>query len=141
MTKISRSILVAGVVLSQLLLAGCRSPQVAPTKEQTTAIVVPTQVTPIDVVTPETEIEEAPQATATSDQQARLPEIPFDQFVDEAFAQLLQRDPEWATAEGVAEQVGADETSLISLSPQGIRQTHELQKSLLDQLRAIHAPR
>jgi uncharacterized protein (DUF885 family) len=73
-------------------------------------------------------------ATATS--QNPLPELPFDQFIDQAFAQILQRDPEWATAEGVAEQVGADETRLTDLSEEGIRKTHELQRSLLDQLRA-----
>lgn len=70
---------------------------------------------------------EEQSSTRTPDAAVVQPGLPFDAFIEEAFQQLMQRDPEWATAESVAEQVEADETRLTDFSSEGIRQTQELQ--------------
>jgi len=74
-------------------------------------------------------------ATPVPETATALPEVPFDTFIEDSFAQLMRNDPEWAATEGVADQVGANETRLTDFSPEGIRQTQELQRLLLGQLR------
>ncbi len=116
------------IALALLLLAGCGSPQptsITPSAPGETA--APTRPTAVatETVTP---------ARPAAPQEA--PPLPFDVFVEDAFRELLRSDPEWATAEGLAEWAGADESRLTDLSPEGIRQAQELHRSLLAQLRA-----
>jgi uncharacterized protein (DUF885 family) len=133
------------LILVQFCLAGCQ-----PEQSVTTELEFPAS---LDTALTETALTEtaAPQAIITEKAiqkiestqssisiaaEEKQPELPFDQFVDDAFARLLQNDPEWATADGVARQVGADETRLTDLSEEGILATHELQRTLLQQLQA-----
>jgi uncharacterized protein (DUF885 family) len=125
-------VIICCAILIQLFLAGCRSAQPAPVATQTDSLSAP-QIT---VTASEAEIPSEEPATPVQKTGSAPPDIPFDTFIDESFAELMRRDPEWATAEGLSDVVGADETRLTDLSPEGIRQTQELQKLLLEELRS-----
>ncbi len=124
------------MILAQLLLAGCGSiqPMDSPGTETPTIETTPGAEPP--GITSTSQPETPAQETVPAQQETSQPKLPFDQFMTQAFAQILQNDPEWATAEGLAEQVNADETLLTDISVDGIRKTYALQRILLDQLRA-----
>jgi hypothetical protein len=119
-----------------LSLASCQSTQPAPIAIETGTPGGPRPTITIPDTEMPTRVTASPvreTATPVPETATALPEVPFDTFIEDSFAQLMQNDPEWATTEGVADQVGANETRLTDFSPEGIRQTQELQGLLLGQ--------
>ena len=126
------------LVLSMLSLASCQSTQPAPIAIETGTPGGPRPTITIPDTEMPTRVTASPvreTATPVPETATALPEVPFDTFIEDSFAQLMRNDPEWATTEGVADQVGANKTRLTDFSPEGIRQTQELQRLLLGQLR------
>ncbi|OGO33732.1 MAG: hypothetical protein A2W35_12250 [Chloroflexi bacterium RBG_16_57_11] len=133
-----KSLVLGMIILSLITLPGCRSAEPTP---------LATQTKPPDDTRPTVTVRKYETASVETDTPVQItetpvlktvtapPGVPFDAFIEETFAQLMQNDPEWATAEGLADRVKADATLLTDLSPEGIRQTQELQRTLLDQLR------
>jgi uncharacterized protein (DUF885 family)/Tol biopolymer transport system component len=69
------------------------------------------------------------------EQVAVLEGLPLDEFFEASFALLMQRDPEWVTAEGLAEHLGTDNERLTDLSDAYVQETQWLQATILDLLR------
>lgn len=62
--------------------------------------------------------------------------LPIDQFFEESFRLLMLRDPEGITWEGLAGRYGVGNDQLTEISDVYIRQTHSLQRQILDILRS-----
>jgi uncharacterized protein (DUF885 family) len=127
----------AVTVVAPLFLVSCRpgQPGVIASAAETPGEPRPTVTsTETEMPTRETALPAGETATVPEPAPA-LPELPFDTFIEDSFGQLMRNDPEWATAEGLADVVGADETLLTDLSPEGMLKTQDLQRNLLDQLR------
>lgn len=58
----------------------------------------------------------------------------FDEFVEESFAALVRRDPEWATSLGVIDELGVPEDRLTDLSAEFATGTHALVNQILVRL-------
>jgi uncharacterized protein (DUF885 family)/Tol biopolymer transport system component/streptogramin lyase len=61
--------------------------------------------------------------------------LPLDRFFEESFRHLMLRDPEWATAEGLADRFGIGNGQLTDLTDAYVRETQRLQIAILDMLR------
>ena len=61
--------------------------------------------------------------------------LSLDQFFEESFKHLMLRDPEWVSAEGLADRFEIDNSQLTDLTDATIRETQELQLAILGMLR------
>ena len=75
---------------------------------------------------------ESPESSAESVQD--LEGLPLDEFFEESYKVLLLRNPELLTELGIAEDYGLRNDRLNNISDSYIRETHELQKSILELL-------
>ncbi len=111
-----------------------------------TAVVVtedtstPIQPTPTEIViSPTNQPEEAPETLppeSSIDQLiSDLSGLPFDQFLDESFKQLLLREPESLTYAHLSQQFGLRDDQLDDLSDAYLRQTQQLEAAILELLR------
>lgn len=77
------------------------------------------------------------QPAATSDQPpAASPQLPFDQFLNDSYLQLLRRDPELITELGLDTPLGMPGDQLTPISDSYLRETQALEAATLTQLRA-----
>jgi uncharacterized protein (DUF885 family)/metal-dependent hydrolase (beta-lactamase superfamily II) len=65
-----------------------------------------------------------------------LQDLPFDEFLDQSYLQLLLRSPETITAMGLSEELGLGNDRLDDLSDAYLRETQELESAVLDLLRS-----
>jgi uncharacterized protein (DUF885 family) len=63
-----------------------------------------------------------------------IPALPFDQFVDRSFKDLLRRDPELGTILGVSAQLGMQDDQLTPVDDAYLRGTQELESQTLEEL-------
>ena len=63
-----------------------------------------------------------------------LEELPIDEFFDASFKNLMMRNPEWVTAEGLDQTFGTNGDQLTNISDEYIRETQNLQLGILDLL-------
>ncbi|HSR30384.1 MAG TPA: DUF885 family protein, partial [Anaerolineae bacterium] len=66
---------------------------------------------------------------------ASLQGLSLDRFLEESFKQLMLRDPEWVTAEGLAHRFKVGNGQLTNLSDAYVRESQELQAAVLGLLR------
>jgi uncharacterized protein (DUF885 family) len=57
--------------------------------------------------------------------------LSIDQFFEESFKQLMLRDPESVTIEGLSDSFGVRDDQLTDISDAYVRETHEMQKAIL----------
>jgi uncharacterized protein (DUF885 family) len=62
------------------------------------------------------------------------PTLPFNQFVDRSFKDLLSRDPELVTALGVSAQLGMQDDRLTPVDDAYLRATQEMESQTLEEL-------
>jgi uncharacterized protein (DUF885 family) len=129
-------------VISMLLVA-CNiaesTEQIAiPVPENTQTTVPPTQtkiaISPTNP--PEDTTESIPPDSSIDLLIADLGGLPFDQFLDESFKQLLLREPETLTYAHLSQAFGLRDDQLNDLSDAYLRQTQQLEVAILDLLRS-----
>jgi uncharacterized protein (DUF885 family) len=140
------------VLLAAVLLAACQQPPAGsappPAQTPTTGPIVtlpplvteaPTEIAATPAGEPATPAETPPAQTATPTEQeavAALDQLPFDEFLHESARQLLRRRPEGVVELGLEEVVGLETVTLDNLSADYVAQTQQLERDILDQLRA-----
>ena len=65
---------------------------------------------------------------------AYLQGLPIDQFFDESFKLILLQDPEWITAEGLADLLGTRDDRLTDISDAALRRNQALYRAIYDLL-------
>lgn len=75
-----------------------------------------------------------PESESVSDIIESLKGLPIDEFFEESYKQLLLRNPEYLTELGIAEVYGVGNDQLTNISDAYIRETHKLQKGILQVL-------
>ena len=65
---------------------------------------------------------------------ASLHGLPIDQFFDESFKLILLQDPEWITAEGLADVLGVRNDRLTDISDAALRRNQDLYRAIYDLL-------
>jgi len=115
------------LVLIMLLLLGCSAIQTAeqPTVQPT---VQPTEASP---VTSERSDTRSPAGALV----AKLEGLDLDDFFEVSFRELMLRDPELVLEEGLAEVYGMEGVELTDISDAYIRQTQQMQVTVLEMLR------
>ncbi len=98
---------------------------------------------PTVAVAPSAELTSSPRSEQATAQSAPIDEVllsledlSFEAFLEESFRQLMLRDPEAITDAGVAEHLGVRNDQLNDLSEEFVLDTYELQRGMLDLLRA-----
>jgi uncharacterized protein (DUF885 family)/WD40 repeat protein len=72
---------------------------------------------------------------SVSDVVASLEGLPLGEFFEKSFTQLMLRDPEWVTTEGLAGPLGTGNDRLTDISDAYVRETQQMQAAILDMLR------
>ena len=74
------------------------------------------------------------EPVAIEDVEAAFTELPFNEFLDASYEQLLRRSPETVTALGIGDQLGMGNGQLDNLSDAYLRQTRDLETKILETL-------
>jgi uncharacterized protein (DUF885 family) len=138
-----RFTLLLSFLIIGFLLAACN---IGESTEQTAVMIPEDTSTPIQppqteiVISPTNPPEEAPDPLppdSSIDQLINdLSGLPFDQFLDESFKQLLLREPETLTYAHLSQQFGLRDDQLDNLSNAYLHQTQQLEAAILDLLRS-----
>lgn len=101
----------------------------------TTAVATPNpNPTPIPPTATVAEVAPTPAETAVSTTTPLPASLPFDDFLNQSYGDLLRRDPELLTAAGLSDVYGSATDQLTDISPAYIAETQALQIAVRDQL-------
>lgn len=123
----------AGVTLAvAMVAAGCSSEPAEPAAPTSSAVTTTT----VPAATTQT-TSEPPELTTTTtafDAVARLEGLSFDDFVERSFEAMLVRSPQFVTDLGIADRFGMRNDQLDDLSDAFLRETMDIEVSVLDLL-------
>jgi uncharacterized protein (DUF885 family) len=124
---------VSAALFALLLTASCLvQPTPSPPSVSQTPVRTATAVsTPAPVAT-----EPVPETKPTPSTASReeLEGLTLDEFFETSFRELMMRDPEWVTTEGLTANFGTSNTGLTDLSDSYVRETQDLQNAILERL-------
>ncbi|MCP4420826.1 MAG: DUF885 domain-containing protein [Chloroflexi bacterium] len=132
MSKIPRSLsLIVALILFAHWMTGCDTPPAADAPPPTaTHPVVEENGLPDEGDPPPAMEEDVP----LEEEDASPEKLSIDIFFDEAFKQIMLRNPEWVSAEGLDEAFGVSGDQLTPLSPAYMGESQALYREILTQL-------
>jgi uncharacterized protein (DUF885 family) len=131
---------IIGMLLVACNVAESTEQLAIPVPENTPTTVPPTQTEIVISPTnpPEDTIESMPPDSSIDQVIAGLGGLPFDQFLDESYKQLLLREPETLTYAHLSQQFGLRDDQLNDLSDIYLHHTQQLEVAILDLLRSYN---